>query len=175
MAEKRMEAYDDAYEYAYDYAHSHTLTEPHAEPSGAHRPAGRQEPRPIPRRRVVSRGVHIPVWVVWVVVGSAMFIFCFTLVHMRSVISGAQKQVSSLSQQLSHAEEVESSLQIKIAAASDPERIHAVATNWLNMRIPRADEIRSLPNPSSLQTPEPMAKPNDGGGLFRQLLNFVGF
>lgn len=135
----------------------------------------RRPPQPILRRKPAYRGLNVPIWVVCLSVAGALFAFSFTLLHMRANIAGAQKAAQSLQQELSHTQEIIDALEIEIGKKSNPERIHAVATNWLKMRIPQASEIRTLHDPMegsrSLEFPVP---PKENVGFFHQLLAVFG-
>lgn len=136
----------------------------------------RKEPLGPPQwRRPVERGAYAPMWAILLLTATVLFIFAFTALHMRSEASGAQKQVTKFRQEIERAQEINGTLEIKIAKADDPDRIHAVATNWLKMRIPTPDEIRTLKDPMAGQfTLELPSAPKESGGMFRQLLSFFG-
>jgi len=104
-------------------------------------------------------------------IAGAFFVFAFALLHMRTGIAGAQKQAVELERQLARAEEINQALEVKIESANDPERIHAVATNWLKMRIPSPDEIQMIPFFAEGPPEAPYRQPTEGG-FFRLLLSF---
>jgi len=128
-------------------------------------------PPPIRWRPSVEWGVHVPVWVVYVAVVGMFFVFAFTLLHMRTAISGAQKQVVELERQFTRAEEINQSIEVKIDIANDPEKIRAIATNTLHMRIPSTDEVQLIPFFAEHLPETPQRQPSEGG-LFGLLLSF---
>jgi len=133
----------------------------------------RRTPAHTPER--AARGLRLPVWVVLVALAALVFTLSFMLLGVRAQVSQAAKRASALGVELSGVQEIIGSLEVKIAEANDPQRIHSIAVNRLKMRQPTEDQIRVVPRPYdyAAQTLKAEAQPKDRG-FFSLLLSLVG-
>ncbi len=128
-----------------------------------------------PRARARKRlEVRAPLWVIVLVVAAAVFFQAFAMLGMQSGITGEQKHINTLTRELAKVQESIDSLEVSIAQASDPSRIHSIAVNRLGMRQPTPEQIHLLPRPEAPYKADESARPQEGGGVLRMLLSLVG-
>lgn len=129
----------------------------------------------MPRRKPKqAKGLHMPIWVVLLVVAGIVFVLSFVLLNMRSETASTAKDISTLRIELAKEQEIIDSLELKINQASDPERIHSIAVNRLGMRLPTDDQITVLSMPTVLADTDTKWEPLESIGLFKILLSLVG-
>ncbi len=128
-----------------------------------------------PPRQKQAFAIRAPLWSVIVAVAAAACLFSFLLLGVRSQATEAAKRGNALRGTLAHAEEINGALEVKIAGANDPSRIHAIAQNRLGMTQPAPEQIVRLPRePSAHPGTGTNAAQQEGGGWFRSLLAFFG-
>lgn len=136
-------------------------------------------PRPLERRpqhAPAKRGLRAPVWAVVLVVAGVVFVLSFMLLGMRSEATQAAKTISSLKSEMARVQEINAALDLKIAEAEDPSRIHTLAVNRLGMQLPTVEQIYTVPRAAmpTRKAEKVTAEQPDGGGLLRLLLSLVG-
>ena len=174
MAQKRVHSYARTYSYG---AQAYVAL-PGA--LASHRP---MEPERLRTARVQRRGDkrrgrqmewRLPMWCVVLGVAGAIFALSFVLLGVRSDAAQVAKQISGLHAELGKKQEVIASLEVQLAEADDPQRIHSIAVNRLKMRRPEADQIRVMPRPYVAPSYSHSATAEEEGGVFRFLLSLVG-
>ena len=119
--------------------------------------------------------MRVPLWAMILAVAGAAFVLSFVLLSMRSGETAAAKRLSTLRAELMRAQERIGTLEIKIAEAGEPTRIHTAAVNRLGMHLPKDDQIIVAPsvNPPAAYTP-PSVAVADSGGFFSLMLELLG-
>ena len=119
--------------------------------------------------------LDIPVWGALLAVAVGVFFLAILLLNMSSAASQIQKDIYTLRQNEKRAREIIESLEVQIAQAEAPEKIHSAAVNRLGMHRPTEDEIVYIPYTEN-SSPETLVEPpsDSGGSIWRYLFGLLG-
>lgn len=125
-------------------------------------------------KRVIM--LDMPVWGVLLAAAAGVFLLAILLLNMSSAASQTQKDISALRQSEKRARELIEALEVQIAQAEAPEKIHSAAVNRLGMFQPTEDEIIYIPYVGSF-APEVLAEPppEPQGSIWRYFFGLLGF
>ena len=114
-------------------------------------------------------------WMLLLIMAIAFFLLSFMLLSMSSTASGIQKEIHALHARIQQSEEIAESLEVQIASAEAPERVHSIAVNRLEMHLPTQEEVIIIPHIEIPERPvQTDSSQREEEGMFDFLLELVG-